>query len=65
MFEALGLEDLEHIAGGVPIDMIYKMAPDMIPELAPELAAKLDAILAQASFCFAIMSALGHQAIQW
>ena len=37
MFEALGLEDLEHIAGGVPIDMIYKMAPDMIPELAPEL----------------------------
>ena len=37
VFEALGLEDLEHIAGGVPIDMIYKMAPDMIPELAPEL----------------------------
>lgn len=48
VFEALGLEDLEHIAGGVPIDMIHKMAPDMIPELAPELASKLDAILAQA-----------------
>ena len=48
VFEILGLEDLENIAGGVPIDTIHKMAPDMIPELAPELAAKLDAIFAQA-----------------
>ena len=44
MFEALGLEDLEHIAGGVPIDMIYKMVHDMIPELAPELESLMRAI---------------------
>ncbi len=48
VFEALGLEDLEHIAGGVPLDMIPRMVPDMIPKMVPELATKLDAILVQA-----------------